>query len=65
MAFIARCKSGEHRAVRAAAAVADKLDRHAAERAAILRDGRQSVIILVVVTDQHAMRCFYLARDCA
>lgn len=43
---IARCKSGEHRTMRTAAAVADELDRHGAERAAILRDGRQGVVIL-------------------
>src|SRR6185369_1762368 len=37
---IACRKSREHGAMRAAAAVADELDDHSAERAAILRDGR-------------------------
>ena len=61
---IARGKSGEHGTMRTAAAVADELNRHGDKRAAILRDCRQSVVILVVVANQHAMLCFHLARDC-
>src|SRR5262245_21477946 len=62
---VAWCKSREHRAMRATPAVAHKFDCHLAKRATILGDRRQGVVILAVVADQHATRCFHLARDCA
>ena len=49
--------------MRATSAIADDLDCRAAKRSAILRNGGQGVVILVVVANQHAMRRFHLARD--
>src|SRR5262245_2258599 len=58
-------KSREHRTMRATPAVAHKFDCHLAKRATILRNRRKGVIVLAVVADQNAIRCFHLARDCA
>src|SRR4029079_8797791 len=49
--------------MRSASAIADELDCRAAKRTAILRNGGQGVVLLVVVANHHAMRRFHLACD--
>ena len=53
---VARSEPGQHRTVRAPAAIAHELDGEPAKRLAVVTNRRQGVIVLAVVADQHPER---------